>query len=259
MKASDKQIATLKIMLNANCKELSDFTKKTFDELQYNDISNLFKLINSIQKATDKQKVYLQSVLQGENKILSEFTDTSIDELNSNEINVIFKNLQVPILPKLKDIKYIIKEEGPGYIIGTQLNTYSKVCMNLISFKNFMVIDWDVSSRQNDKIKLLEFIKLLLKQFPYTFYVYETFNGFHGYLMSETFIHYNWNTLKLLKQLQCDKYYIGFTRKVGFVVRLNKKLNRNEEFIERFICKINDYPILPELQKLIEIKDKLVS
>ena len=262
MKASDKQITTLKVMLNANCKELSDFTKKTFEELQYSDISYLFKSINSIQKATDKQKVYLENVLQEENKLLSDFTEYSIDNLTSTEITLIFKKLQVPIQPHLKDIKYIIKEEGPGYIIGTQLNTYSKLCMNLISFQNLMVIDWDASpikdTDKNGKDELLKSIKVLLEQFPYTFYIYETFNGFHGYLVSKNFDYYSWDTLKLLKQLQCDKYYIGFTRKIGFTVRLNKKLNRNEEFIEKFVCKINDYPILQELQKLIEIKDNLI-
>jgi hypothetical protein len=263
MKASDKQISYLKSILQSENKQLSDFTKKSFDELEHSDICQLFKVIKT---ATDKQKVYLQSVLQEEKKLLSEFTMTPIDNLTHQEITLIFKKLQVPIHLHLKDIKYIMKEEGPGYVVGTQLNTYSKKTMNLIVFQYLMVIDWDISSLakdalssvSTDKDELLESIKTLLKQFPYTFYIYETFNGFHGYLVSKNFDYYSWDTLKLLKQLRCDKYYIGFTRKIGFTVRLNKKLNRNEEFIEKFVCKINDYPILQELQKLIEIKDNLI-
>jgi hypothetical protein len=61
-----------------------------------------------------------------------------------------------------------------------------------------------------------------------------------------------------MQNLGCDKYYIGFTRKLGFVTRLNKKSGRIESFIERFIKQVNDYPILQELLDLVKLKDELL-
>ena len=62
-----------------------------------------------------------------------------------------------------------------------------------------------------------------------------------------------------MQSLDCDKYYIGFTRKLGFVTRLNKKVGRTEYFIERFIKQVNDYPILQELLDLVKLKDGLIN
>jgi hypothetical protein len=210
-------------------------------------------------KASEKQLNYLRHILESQKTDLELFTTKPFDELLHKDVTDIFAKVEIPINPHLENYKYIIDFEDTclNYIIGKQLHTKRNMEMDLICFKDFMIIDWDLPENKT-KDEFLTEIKEHLKLFPYTFYIYESFNGFHGYLMSKKFWFANWNTIKLLKQLNCDKFYIGFTRKVGFVVRLNKKSNRNEEFIEKFICKINDFPILPEFIKLIEIKDNLM-
>lgn len=209
-------------------------------------------------KATNKQINYLESILISENITLNTLTDKNITELTHKDITLIFKKLDTPITPFLQNTKYIIKKKINSHCFIGQQITHKKV-MDLIVFTNLCVIDWDISDLYPTKTILLEFLKEFLKTFEYTFFLYETFKGYHGYIMNHTFDYYHRNTVKLLQSLKCDPFYIGFTRKIGFVVRLNKKTNRNETFIEFFCCQINDFPILPELQELIDIKAKFLN
>lgn len=211
-------------------------------------------------KASSKQLNYLEHILNSQKMKLSNFTSKSLNELLHKDIMEIFSNVKIPINPHLQNYKYVIdfEDEDLKYIIGKQIHLKKNIEMELICFKDFVIIDWDLPENKTKQEFLID-IKELLSKFPYTFYIYETFNGYHGYIMSKKMWFANWNTIKLLEDLKCDKFYIGFTRKVGFVVRLNRKINRMEEFIEKFICKINDFYILPDCQILIDIKDKLIS
>lgn len=211
-----------------------------------------------MNKASQKQINYLESILKAENLTLTDLTNKNLQELTHKKISSILNKLNTPITPFLKNTTYIIKKEiNNNCFIGQQI-TPNKV-MDLLVFNNLCVIDWDVSNDYPTKEILFDFLTKFLKTFPYTFLLYETFKGYHGYIISHTFNYYNWNTVKLLQSLKCDPFYIGFTRKIGFVVRLNKKINRNETFIEKFSCQINDFSILHELQELIDIKDKLLQ
>lgn len=207
------------------------------------------------KKATNKQINYLNYILNSEP--LNNYTDKPLNELTHFDVNNILKKLGMSFSPNFTNLKYIIKEEYSNYKIGVQINVNTNKKIDLICFDYFLIVDWDLEENQT-KQELLEKIKNNLINYPYTFLIYETFNGYHGYLMNAKFYYSDINTIKLLKEFNCDKFYIGFTRKVGFVIRLKKKENRNEEFIEKFSCKINDYPILPELQNLLDIKDNLL-
>lgn len=217
-------------------------------------------------RATQKQIGYLQYVLDSEGLELGNFTSKDIHSLSHKEVKEILDKIGVPITPNLKDYRYIIDHQDPslGYIVGRQLSVKKGTEMKVICFMDMVVIDWDNVNRsepsegvscRTSKDELLDRIKCHLSQFPYTFYIYETQNGFHGYIMSERMFYGNYQTIKLLENLLCDQFYIGFTRKVGFVVRIQKKEGREERFIERFVCQVNNFPILEELQQLVKIKD----
>lgn len=212
------------------------------------------------KRASNKQLNYLNHILNSQDLKLSDFTNKNVNELNHRDIVEIFKKLDIPITPILNNYKYIIEYEDSklNYIIGRQLHLKKNTEMKLICFKDFVIIDWDVPRHQN-KDDFLRELKQHLINFPYTFYIYETYNGFHGYIMNAKLWFADWNTIKLLKDLKCDEFYIGFTRKVGFVVRLNKKVDREEEFIEKFVCKINEYPVLKNNELLLDIKDDLIQ
>jgi len=217
------------------------------------------------KKASTKQISYLKYILNSQNYKLSYFTTKSFDELTHNDITKLFSELETPISVTITNFKYIIEQETQEYVIGKQYNTNTnEKIMDLISFKNLMILDYDIPKEITDnkitnKSQLLEKIEKTLKLYPYTFLIYETTNGYHVYCVSKKLPFLDYNTVKLMQTLDCDKYYIGFTRKLGFVTRLSKKAGRTEDFIERFIKQVNDYPILQELFDLVKLKDKFTN
>jgi hypothetical protein len=262
-KASTKQISYLKDILNSQNYKLSYFTTKTFDELTHNDITRLFSQLES--PASTKQISYLKHILHSQNYKLSYFTTKPFNDLTRNDITRLFSQLETPVSVNITNFKYVIEQETLEYLIGKQYNTNTnEKIMDLISFKNLMILDYDIPKEITDnkitnKSQLLEKIEKTLKLYPYTFLIYETTNGYHVYCVSKTLPFSDYNTIKLMQSLDCDKYYIGFTRKLGFVTRLSKKAGRTEDFIERFIKQVNDYPILQELFDLVKFKDKLIN
>ena len=217
------------------------------------------------KKASTKQISYLKYILNSQNYKLSYFTTKSFNELTHNDITRIFSELETPVSVTITNFKYIIERETQEYVIGKQYNTKTnEKIMDLISFKNLMILDYDISKENThdknaSKHQLLEKIEDTLKLYPYTFLIYETTNGYHVYCVSERLPFSDYNTIKLMQMLDCDKYYIGFTRNLGFVTRLNKKSGRTEDFIERFIKQVNEYPILQELLDLVKLKDKFTN
>ena len=217
------------------------------------------------KKATSKQINYISMILDAENQELSTFTNKTIDELLHKDIVEICAKIKVPVTPHLDNLKYIVDKQTDDYIIGRQYRKNKKSYLDVFCFKNLMVLDWDIPKISNSnnihilKEELLHKIKDILHTVPYTFYIYETFNGYHGYCVSQSFSSSDYKTWTLMRNLECDNFYIGFTKSVGFVIRMNKKPNRDEEFVERFVTKINDYPVITRLDNLIKIKDQLIN
>lgn len=213
--------------------------------------------------ATEKQIKYLMHILECENLKLYDVTCKEINQLTHDDIKLILKELKVvnTFTPCFKNKKYIIEKKTDDYIIGKQIINKNKeqIIYSLICFKELLVLDWDVDMNNwINKSDLLKEIKDLLSKSPYTFYIYETYNGYHAYCISHKFEYNNYKTVKLMKSLKCDISYISYTRKIGFVVRLNKKPNRDEIFVEKFICQINK-EIDENLKFLIYMKDTLLE
>lgn len=161
---------------------------------------------------------------------------------NNNEFNSIKINFY--------NMKYIKEIETDDYIIGTQKHKINGD-LKIISFSKLMILDYDNIT--------LETLESYLKNFPYTFMIYETKNGYHCYNISKEFDYFEKDTLQLMFDLKCDPYYINFTKYVGFVTRLEKKKNRDEDFVEKYIKQINNYPIITKLKNLVEFKDTLIK
>lgn len=191
--------------------------------------------------------------------------------------------------PNFNKLKYIIDIENDDYIIGTQyhysdyLHTKLTNTLKIIAFKYLMILDYDVgfqvcrareksssshsiattSQDKEDnhyKSSLLSDITETLSNINYSFLIYETKNGFHAYNISKRFPFNQLVSYQEMHNLKCDNWYINFTKYVGYVTRLEKKKNRDEEFIEKFVVQINSHlNIDPHLKKLVQIKDKLQS
>lgn len=218
-----------------------------------------------IKKASFKQIQFLQYLLYQENKNLTDFTDKTFEDLTHIDIMSLYSKLNVPVTVDLRNFEYIIKKETNDYILGTQ---YHKITneriMDIISFKHLLVLDYDVPKNtddlQNEKQKLLDQITDILKNTNCQFHIYETYQGYHVYCVSKLFDYKNHMVHKFMRELGCDRFYIGFTRYVGFVVRINKKNNRNEVYIEKFVKIINKHiPAIDHLLNLLKIKDDLIN
>lgn len=159
---------------------------------------------------------------------------------------IIFK----PIKISFKNLQYINEYENDDYIIGEQIHRDTGLSMKIICFKKLMILDYD-------DITIAD-LEEILHKFPYTFSIYKTHRGYHVYCLSKEFDYMLQDTLQLMFDMKCDRFYINFTKYIGFVTRLEKKHNRNEEYIEKFIKIIGTKPIIKKLEELVLVKDNLL-
>jgi len=78
-------------------------------------------------------------------------------------------------------------------------------------------------------------MKTMAPNNDFFFYIYKTYNGYHVFLMSHCFGYYDNDTQNLMKFLGCDQWYIVFSCKNGYKIRLNPKSNRPDNMPETVI------------------------
>jgi hypothetical protein len=166
----------------------------------------------------------------------------------------IFKPLKI----SFKNLTYIQEIETEDYIIGRQIHNGFNVSeknkvLKIICFKKLMMLDYD-------NIILTEIEKILNNYTNLTFLIYQTYNGYHVYCVSDEFNYTKQETLQLMFDMKCDRFYINFTKYVGFVTRLQKKNGREEQekYIERFVKQIGTKEINQKLFNLVKFKDSLI-
>ena len=160
----------------------------------------------------------------------------------------IFKPLKI----SFKNLTYIKEIETDDYIIGKQIHIDNNSELKIICFKKLMILDYD-------KIELIKIEEILNKYTNFTFLIYQTFGGYHVYCISDEFDYTEQETLQLMFDMKCDRFYINFTRYVGFITRLQKKNGREEEYIEKFIKQIGTKKINQKLFNLVKFKDSLIN
>jgi hypothetical protein len=228
MKASDKQINYIKYLLSTY--------EKIEDETQQLDciINQLsFKTENASYESMTKEQAYH---LIKNLKTRYNLVDTRFEKQFDSNCIAIAKN------------NY--------FELGWQTHS-DKPPLFYFSFYNLMMIDWDdlqlseiedLISEYNETSKHNENSESL------TFAIYETYNGYHGYCVSKAFP-VDFKTMKLMKTLRCDPLYIQHCMKNGFIVRLSKKHDRNEPFVEKFVKYIGKTHMNPMLHLLVKTKD----
>ena len=223
----------------------------------------------SLRELSDKQKALLTRVYQNYVNEKGYDLNYSIDDfvyefVGKNSKTIVHKDLSfilsniytrynnfIPKRLSFDNLEYIVQEETADYIIGIQKHLKKKIEFKIMSFKNIMVLDYDNTT--------LESIETILKRYPYTFDIYATHNGYHVYVVSRTFDIADKQTLQLMHDMKSDPYYISFCKFVGCCVRLQKKANRQEEFIEKFIKRVGDVPVDRKIDAIIAFKDKLIN
>lgn len=206
-----------------------------------------------------KQIEYLKSLfpncLMLVNRVI-EWPVSHLKNISKKDLGVVieyFRNLGCFIPIRINKDLYILEEIEcrNEVVLYKQINTHKQTDMKVVLMERVLMIDWD-------DIPLIE-IKRHLVQFPqYTFIIYETFKGFHGYCVSHFFKN-SIKTCQLMKDLKCDSLYIEYTHVFGFITRASKKLGRSEPFIERILETIGDAIVVPEIVNMLRIKDHLIT
>lgn len=131
----------------------------------------------------------------------------------------------------------------------------SDLCANgkmaYMKFYNICMVDYDSKDLKS----------LLLKLEPYSdtmsFSIYETYAGYHVYVTSHYIDHRN--AFHFMIVLGCDIWYAQFCLRYGFNIRLSKKLNRDEQFVERWVANYGYATPISKILKLIKLKNRLTQ
>ena len=238
-KLTEKQVFLLKNILLENNYIISQFG---FEDIIYVDNLSLHRIIDfinynkpisnnaiNILKEHDISIKTINDILNTDYKYYYELTMGNFNRISFKfpNINLEFVINKFQIIPKDFILEYTNEWEY-GYQI-------SEKCIDdklyYLKFYNLVMIDFDNKDYEKINILMKNFIELIDKKA--VFYVYETENGYHIYLMSKLIDHLHPSLPVFLKFFQCDPYYIVFTVKNGFKIRLS--LKKNNTFVERFV------------------------
>ena len=152
---------------------------------------------------------------------------------------------------KFNIIPYLIPLNCQGeYEYGKQYYKNDYI-MYYLKFYNLMMLDYDNVEFSVIENKLKSFIDN-----GYYFSIYKTYNGYHVFILSHILPYNDINNFILMKLLGCDHYYCLFSHKYGYHIRLNKKKDRDEEYVAKYYKSLgNTKNILPELYNLLKIHD----
>ena len=92
--------------------------------------------------------------------------------------------------------------------------------LSYIKFYDWLMLDYDQDQLSDIRDKLDSY---LTDDPSLLFYVYETGRGHHLFLMSELRDHFSHETMKWMYRLGCDVWYILFTYRNGYRIRLSHK------------------------------------
>ena len=238
-KLTEKQVFLLKNILLENNYIISQFG---FEDIIYVDNLSLHRIIDfinynkpisnnaiNILKEHDISIKTINDILNTDYKYYYELTMGNFNRISFKfpNINLEFVINKFQIIPKDFILEYTNEWEY-GYQI-------SEKCIDdklyYLKFYNLVMIDFDNKDYEKINILMKNFIELIDKKA--VFYVYETENGYHIYLMSKLIDHLHPSLPVFLKFFQCDPYYIVFTVKNGFKIRLS--LKKKNTFVERFV------------------------
>jgi hypothetical protein len=247
-----KQIAFLEALYaqtNINVRGISfrdfvyDACEKTLEELVHSDVNVIKRHFEKDIPMTTAQKSFLKEVAEYCHETLHE--NLSVHDFKSTLQRLKTKHdLFVPA--KIYNDKiYDILNQTDDYIVARQHNARGSLL--IMAFKQLLVCDWDNLT--------LEEVTEIIERSGLTFRIYKTYNGYHGYCTSKAFAHGSFATLQLMYQLKCDNWYISFTKVNGFVVRLQKKLGRDESYIEKFERIMGNDEEREDLIQLVHVKD----
>ena len=218
-----------------------------WEDIKISDKSRLFRGLESRKKISEDAaaKFSQLSLTDVSNKVRRDITDVS--ELTLTDMKRFFAPSRFSLFSI--DMPLVVNED---YEYGKQESTLCEGgYMYYLRFFNLAMVDYDTQD--------LSTIEKLLSKLPLTYRIYETFNGYHIFITSLQIPYSSEEVPELLRSLGCDEYYIKFSQKNGYKVRLTKKKDRPETFVAKYIKKIGTAEEFPENLKLLQLHDRLLQ
>lgn len=169
----------------------------------------------------DKNKTSIDHELYNDNLKVEKFLEYFIEnnELNYESIKMLSNGLKNYINKPQRILK-----DNPNNYVGIDMHTN----LYYICFKDILTFDIDLHNEEIDnkvflkKIKK-EFLINKFKKFDDVFYLDESSNGFHIFVLNKRFHHKSEEAIKYMIEFECDVKYIICSYLRGFSIRLNKK------------------------------------
>ncbi len=230
--------------------QLNDDNKKLFED-KINNIDNIRKIIYDMKKHVPINSTILSIIHDRFNekdlKIILSRND--VNNMTQHEAELILKG---PKKFRLYTCERPIKSEEE-WEYGFQVsNLFKDNKMYYLKFYNMMMLDYD-NITYEDLISHISQYKNL------RFRIYRTYKGFHVFIISHQLKYNSSNSQLLAQKLVSDIYYNLFSFKTGFKIRLSKKMNREEEYISKFMDEIGSNKIDPLCSYLITIHDMYIE
>lgn len=120
-----------------------------------------------------------------------------------------------------------------NYCYGKQVSSLGRDgYLYFLKFDHLMLLDYDNTSL----VEILNKLDKIIDLYPhFVFRIYQTYNGFHVFLVSQEVDYHNLTVAKIMYLSGCDPWYICFAYKNGFKVRISPKKNRKEEPIRKWV------------------------
>lgn len=221
---------------------------KCWSDIKHRDAKFLIAYLKNRKSLTLKQKQYIEGLYDLD--YINKFFKSSFDSYDELKYYHVKRLLNDP------NKFSIVSLEKP--IVSTDDFEYgyqdSPLCENdkmyYIKYYDLMMLDYD-DMGYNDIVE-----KLSSYRETHYFHIYETYNGYHVFIMSQKYNHNNMTSYNIMMSLDCDKNYCNFSYKNGYKIRLNKKIGRNEKFVSRYISDYGNSDLCKtELVKLLSWHD----
>jgi hypothetical protein len=237
------------INLTDICKKLN-IDKLTDDSLNTLNTTQIFILIEELKRLAPMN--IMQSLL-----IMDQFDNTDVKKIIKKEMqDLSIKDAETLLagpekfIPWIKEHPIVSQDE---WEYGWQeSDKFTDGKMYYLKLYNMMMIDIDTHENFDQVLSQLKLINM-------KFRIYQTYGGYHIFIISDLIKYNHPELIKLTKALGGDIYYALFANKTGFKVRLNSKIDRKEPYIARYVCEVGIKPINFTCKELIKIHDHYIK
>lgn len=216
---------------------ITDYTD--IDSLTCSDVSkilaNLKKYIIIGSEYKSKLLPYCDEIYAKFGKKLEQLTILDIEKLCK-----IYPSINLPYAIKkfnIRPVDYPL-EYTNRWEFGYQKSIYCQDDkLYYLKFYDMLVVDYDNTDIDKLKSKLRQFCE---KFKTFLLKIYQTINGFHIIVISHSIPYNHQMAIKLMEMLDCDQWYIVFSSKNGYKIRLNPKIRNGiiDPYVSKYVFTI---------------------